>query len=143
MLYSYRAMNYEKVALWKQGEASVLENPMDSGAWWATVHGVANSQTRLNDFTSLSYKAPVSGSPSHHPKYSTFSWAIVVKNELRVCIKQEQPELTQISFHFAIHYLCKQISVRRKPKLSHNYHESHNHRNTIHEVHVNIYNQST
>ena len=24
---------------------SCLENPMDSGAWWATVHGVAKSQT--------------------------------------------------------------------------------------------------
>ena len=28
-----------------------LENPMDRGAWWAAVHGVANSQTQLNDFT--------------------------------------------------------------------------------------------
>ena len=27
---------------------SCLENPMDRGAWWATVHGVAKSQTRLN-----------------------------------------------------------------------------------------------
>ena len=26
---------------------------MDWGAWWATVHGVAKSQTRLSDFTSL------------------------------------------------------------------------------------------
>ena len=24
---------------------SCLENPMDGGAWWATVHGVAKSQT--------------------------------------------------------------------------------------------------
>ena len=23
--------------------------PMDSGAWWATVHGVAKSQTRVSD----------------------------------------------------------------------------------------------
>ena len=28
-----------------------LENPMDRGAWWAAVHGVAKSQTRLSDFT--------------------------------------------------------------------------------------------
>ena len=28
-----------------------LENPMDGGAWWAAVHGVAKSQTRLSDFT--------------------------------------------------------------------------------------------
>ena len=26
---------------------SCLENPMDRGAWWATVHGVAKNQTRL------------------------------------------------------------------------------------------------
>ena len=24
---------------------------MDGGAWWATVHGVSKSQTRLSDFT--------------------------------------------------------------------------------------------
>ena len=27
------------------------ENPMDGGAWWAAVHGVAKSWTRLSDFT--------------------------------------------------------------------------------------------
>ena len=32
---------------------SCLENHMDRGARWATVHGVAKSQTRLSDFTSL------------------------------------------------------------------------------------------
>ena len=30
---------------------SCLENPMDGGAWWAVVHGVARSRTRLGDFT--------------------------------------------------------------------------------------------
>ena len=30
---------------------SCLENPMDRGAWWAAVHGVAKSQRRLSDFT--------------------------------------------------------------------------------------------
>ena len=30
---------------------SCLENPMDGGAWWATVHGVAKSWTWLSDFT--------------------------------------------------------------------------------------------
>ena len=30
---------------------SCLDNPMDGGAWWAAVHGVAKSQTRLRDFT--------------------------------------------------------------------------------------------
>ena len=30
---------------------SCLENPMDRGAWWATVQRVAESQTGLSDFT--------------------------------------------------------------------------------------------
>ena len=30
---------------------SCLENPMDGEAWWATIHGVAKSWTRLSDFT--------------------------------------------------------------------------------------------
>ena len=30
-------------------QCSCLENPMDGGAWWATVHGVAKSQTLVND----------------------------------------------------------------------------------------------
>ena len=30
---------------------SCLENPMDRGAWWATVHRVTKSRTRLSNFT--------------------------------------------------------------------------------------------
>ena len=30
---------------------SCLENPMDWGAWYAAIHGVAKSQTQLSDFT--------------------------------------------------------------------------------------------
>ena len=30
-------------------QCSCLENPMDRGAWWATVHGVEKSRTRLSD----------------------------------------------------------------------------------------------
>ena len=29
---------------------SCLENSMDTGAWWAAVHGVAKSWTQLSDF---------------------------------------------------------------------------------------------
>ena len=32
-------------------QSSCLENPMDGGAWWAAVHGVAKSRTQLSDFT--------------------------------------------------------------------------------------------
>ena len=29
----------------------VMENAMDGGAWWATVHGVAKRRTRPSDFS--------------------------------------------------------------------------------------------
>ena len=39
---------------------SCLENPMDRGAWWATVHGVAKSRTQLSDFTfTFTFPGPV------------------------------------------------------------------------------------
>ena len=36
---------------WTPLQDSCLENLMDGGAWWAAVHGVAESRTRLSDFT--------------------------------------------------------------------------------------------
>ena len=44
---------------------SCLENSMDGGAWWATVHGVAKSHTRLSDFTHCVHCT--SGSQPSHP----------------------------------------------------------------------------
>ena len=37
---------------------SCLENPMDGGAWWATVHGVTKSQTKLSDWQQHKAKTP-------------------------------------------------------------------------------------
>ena len=34
---------------------SCLENPMGGEAWWAAVHGVAKSRTRLSDFTFVTF----------------------------------------------------------------------------------------
>ena len=51
---------------------SCLENPMDGGAWLATVHGVAKSWTRLSDFT------------HRWPKYWSFNFNISPSNELAV-----------------------------------------------------------
>ena len=36
---------------WHPTPVLLLENPKDGGAWWAVVHGVAKSRTRLSDFT--------------------------------------------------------------------------------------------
>ena len=63
---------------------SCLENPMDGGAWWAAVHGVTMSRTRLSDFTFafhfhalekemathssvLAWRIPGTGEPSRLP----------------------------------------------------------------------------
>ena len=50
--------SYQRHISYQSGEGngtplhySCLENPMDGGAWWAAVHGVARSWTRLSDFT--------------------------------------------------------------------------------------------
>ena len=51
------------VVLWRRQwhplQFSCLENPMGGGAWWAAVHGVAKSQTRLSDF-SFTFHFPLS-----------------------------------------------------------------------------------
>ena len=66
---------------------SCLENPMDRGAWWAAVHGVARSQTRLSDFTfifhfSLSSIGEGNGNPLQYsclenPRDGGACWAAV------------------------------------------------------------------
>ena len=39
-----------------QLQYSCLENPMDVGAWWACIYGVAQSQTRLSDLAAAADK---------------------------------------------------------------------------------------
>ena len=45
---------------------SCLENPRDGGAWWAAVHGVAQSWTRLKQLSSSSSMSIESVMPSSH-----------------------------------------------------------------------------
>ena len=58
---------------------SCLENPVDRGAWWATVHGVAESRTRLSDLTSLhftlvkAWKGEVGSFLTRAPGYRAYS----------------------------------------------------------------------
>ena len=53
---------------------SCLENPMDGGAWWAAVHGVAKSQTRLTDFTFTFHFHALENEMATHS--SILSWII-------------------------------------------------------------------
>ena len=53
---------------------SCLENPMDGGAWWATVHEFAKSQTRLSDFTFTFHLHALEKEMATHS--STLAWKI-------------------------------------------------------------------
>ena len=52
---------------------SCLENPMDRGAWWAAVHGVAKSRTRLSNFTFTSQFHALEDMATHS---SVLAWRI-------------------------------------------------------------------
>ena len=51
-----------------------LENPMDGGIWWAAVHGVAKSRTRLIDFTFTSHFHALEKEMATHS--SVLAWRI-------------------------------------------------------------------
>ena len=53
---------------------SCLENPIDEGAWWTAVHGVAKSQTRLSDFTFTFYFPALEKEMATHS--SVLAWRI-------------------------------------------------------------------
>ena len=55
-------------------QCSCLENLMDGGAWWAAVHGVAKSQTRLSDFTFTSHFHALEKEMTTHS--SVLAWRI-------------------------------------------------------------------
>ena len=49
---------------------SCLENPMDRGAWWATVHGVAKSQTQVTEYPRLHRSGKcINGFNHHNPPF--------------------------------------------------------------------------
>ena len=58
---------------------SCLENPRDGGAWWATVHGVAKSQTQLSDFTFTFHFHALEKEMATHS--SVLAWRIPGKGE--------------------------------------------------------------
>ena len=73
------------VGTWREsGFESQLENPMDGGAWWATVHGVAKSLTRLHFHFHFSLSCigerngnPLQCSCLENPRDGAASWAVV------------------------------------------------------------------
>ena len=102
---------------------SCLENPMDRGAWWAAVHGVAKSPTRLNDFHfSLScigegYGNPVQCSCLENPRYRGAWWGAVYG------VAQNRTRLNDLAaFPFSKMYLkfCDRCSVEEIQGITNN-----------------------
>ena len=74
---------------------SCLENPMDRGAWWATDHGVAKSQTRLSVFTFTFF---------HSCSTRSVRWS---QNGLSIfCVSNTFHKAVNISFNLAALKLC-------------------------------------
>ena len=61
-------------------QCSCLENPMDRGAWQATVHGVAKRRTRLSDFTFTFSEEELNTYSNKYGHNRASRVALVVKN---------------------------------------------------------------
>ena len=72
---------------------SCLENPKDGGAWWATVHGVAKSRTRLSDFTFTFHFPALEKEMATHS--SVLAW--------RIPGREEPGRLPSMGSHRVIH----------------------------------------
>ena len=74
---------------------SCLENPMDGGAWWAAVHGVAKSRTRLSDFTFtfMHWRRKWQPTPVFLPGESQ-GWGSLVGCHLWGCTESDTTEVT-------------------------------------------------
>ena len=55
------------------------KNPMDGGAWWAAVYGVAKNRTQLSDFTFIFHSHALEKAMA--PPSSTLAWKISWKAE--------------------------------------------------------------
>ena len=77
---------------------SCLENPMDGGAWWAAVHGVAKSRTQLSDLTLTFYFHALEEEMATHS--SVLAWRIPGTGEpgwLPSMASQSRPRLKRLS----------------------------------------------
>ena len=73
---------------------SCLENPMGGGAWWAAVHDVARSRTRLSGFTFIFHFHALEKEMATHS--SVLAWRIPGMGEpcLWGCTESDTTEVT-------------------------------------------------
>ena len=102
---------------------SCLENPTDGGAWWAAVHGVAKSQTRVSDFTFTFHFHALEKEMATHS--SVLAWRIPGTGEPGGLLSMgshrvghDGSDLAAAAAHhlnvYTVHILLKQISISWK-----------------------------
>ena len=110
-----------------------LENPMDGGAWWAAVHGVAEGWTRLSDFpftfpfhalekemathsSVLAWRIPGTGEPGGLPSMGSHSvghdWSDLAAVTLMILMN---PSTISIAFWFSS-YNYDQVHYSKGPQ---------------------------
>ena len=72
---------------------SRLENPMDRGAWWAAVHGVTKTWTRLSNFTFTHWRRKWQPTPVFLPGESQ-GWGSLVGCHLWGRTELDRTEVT-------------------------------------------------
>ena len=92
---------------------SCLETPMDGGAWWAAVHGVAKSRTQLSDFTFTFHFHALEKEMATHS--SVLAWRIPGMGEPggllsmgshRVGLKQFSSSSSIVDLKCCVNYCC-------------------------------------
>ena len=103
---------------------SCLENPMAGGAWKAAVHGVAEGQTRLSDFTFtfhfhalekerathssvLVWRIPGTGEPGGLPSMGSHrvghDWSDLAA-DIHGCVKSSEPLMIYFMFSISLYF---------------------------------------
>ena len=85
---------------------------MDGGAWWAAVHGVAKSQTRLSDFTFTFHFHTLEKEMA--TQSSVLAWRIPGMGEpggLQSMGSRSQTRLSDFPFTFHFHALEKEMAT--------------------------------
>ena len=88
------------------------KNPMDRGAWWAAVHGVAKSGTRLSDFTFTVHFHALEKEMATHP--NVLAWRIPGTGEpgglLSIGVAQSRTRLKRLSSSSSSSSTCRHSS---------------------------------
>ena len=124
---------------------SCLENPMDGGAWWAAVHGVVKSWTRLSNFpftfhfhalekelathsSVLALRIPGTGEPGGLPVSGVAQSRTRLKRlSLEIFIVSEVRQKWKDKYYIGIMYMCdlKNSANNLCTKQSHKHRKQH------------------